>query len=167
MSINWTDKFLTIAESNGLDCHVSHRVRGWPETLILNGQCCYCKSKTYDIIKREYYIGVDPKKLKEKGDFVLICGGNSDGNFRDIFLIPWKSFFETLSAGDPKNTFKLPRKYIQYRTYLRDRNNSWVMSVQPAGRREILITHWRYLVDEAIRTLKSKEKLYLQKKITS
>jgi hypothetical protein len=55
----------------------------------------------------------------------------------------------------------IPRKYIQYRTYLRDRNNSWVMSVQPAGRREILITHWRYLVDEAIRTLKSKEKLYL------
>jgi hypothetical protein len=157
MSINWTDKFLNIAESNGLDCHVSHREHGWLETLIINGQRCYSKSKTYDNIKRGYYIGVDPKKLKEKGDLVLICGGDSDGKFRDIFLIPWEIFFKTLSAGDPENTYRLPRKYIQYRFYLRDRNNSWVMSVQPAGRRELDITQWHYSVDEVIRTLKSKE----------
>ena len=157
MIIKWVDKFLKIAESNELHCYVSHRERGWIEALIINGHRCYCKSKTYDNNKREYYIGVDPKKLKGKGDFVLICGGNSDGKFRDIFLIPWKSFFGTLSAGDPKNTYKPPKEYIQYRTYLRDRNDSWVMSVQPAGRREILITQWRYSVDEAIRILKSKE----------
>lgn len=157
MSINWTDKFLNMAESNGLDCHVSHREHGWLETLIINGQRCYSKSRTYDRIKREYYIGVDPKKLKEKGDFVLICGGDSNGQFRDIFLIPWKIFFQTLSAGDPKNTYRPPKEYIQYRFYLRDRNDSWVMSVQPAGRRELDITQWHYPVDEAIRALKSKE----------
>ena len=93
MRVNWTDKFLNIAESNGLDCYVSHKEHGWLETLIINGQRCYSKSKTYDHIKREYYIGVDPKKLKEKGDLILICGGDSGGQFRDIFLIPWIIFF--------------------------------------------------------------------------
>lgn len=86
--IKWADKFQGIAESYALHCHISHRERGWIETLIINGHRCYCKSKTSDNNKREYYIGVDPKKLNEKGDFVLICGGNSDGQFRDIFLIP-------------------------------------------------------------------------------
>ncbi|MGA3083629.1 MAG: hypothetical protein ABSE95_02415 [Thermodesulfobacteriota bacterium] len=157
MNVNWTDKFLNIAKLNGLDCLVSRREHGWPETLIINGYRCYCKSKTYDNIKRGYYIGVDPKKLKEEGDLVLICGVNSDGKFRDIFLIPWKNFFETLSLGDPKNTYKLPREYIQYRTYLRDRNKDWVMSVQPAGRHEIIITQWRYSIDEVIKNLKSME----------
>lgn len=154
MSINLTDKLLSTVESNGLDCNVLHREHGWLETLIINGQRCYCKSKKYDRVKRGYYIGVDPKKLKEKGDLVLICGGDSDGRFRDIFLIPWVIFFDTLSAGNPKNTYRLPKVYMQYRFYLRDRNDSWIMSVQPAGRRDLDITKWRYSIEEAIEALK-------------
>ncbi len=157
MRIKWTDKFLNMAESSGLDCQVVHREHGWLETIIVNEQRCYTKSITYNRNKREYYTGVDPKKLNDKGDFVIICGGDSNGHFQDIFLIPWNSFFQTLSAGDPKNTYRPPREYIQYRFYLRDRNDSWVMSVQPSGRRELDITRWRYPVDEAIRILKSME----------
>lgn len=153
--INWAEKFINIAELSALHCSILHRERGWIETLIMNNYRCYCKSKTYDNNKREYYIGVDPKKLNDNGDYVLICGGNSDGTFRDIFLIPWQIFFGTLSCGDPKNTFKPPKKYLQYRAYLRDRNDIWVMSVQPAGRKEIRITKWRYSVDEAIRFFQS------------
>jgi len=157
MMIKWADKFEEVAKSNSLHCYISHRERGWIESIVINGQRCFCRSKTYDNKKREYYIGVDPKKLKENGDLVLICGGNSDGKFRDIFLIPWEIFFGTLRFGDPKNTYKLPRKYLQYRAYLRDRNNRWVMSVQPFGRKETYISEWRYSVDEAIRYLKSPE----------
>jgi len=155
--IKWVDKFQEIAKSNYLHCYISHIERGWIETILINGQKCFCRSKTYDDKKREYYIGVDPRKLNESGDFVLICGGDSDGRFRDIFLIPWERFFGTLRLGDPKNTYKAPREYIQYRTYLRDRNNRWAMSVQPAGRKETDISEWRYSVDEAIKYLKSKE----------
>jgi len=157
MVTKWTDKFLYMVESDGLDCHVLHRERDWLETLLVNGQRCYCKSKTYDQAKREYYIGVDPKKLREEADFALICGGGSNDQFRDIFLIPWAIFIQTLSAGDPKNTYRLPRVYVQYRFYLRDRSSHWVMSVQPAGRRELDITQWRCSADEAIAVLKEKE----------
>ena len=59
--IKWVDKFLEIAKSNSLNCHILHRERGWIETIIINNQRCFCKSKTYDDKKREYYIGVDPK----------------------------------------------------------------------------------------------------------
>ncbi len=79
MMIKWADKFLEIAKSNSLNCNILHRERGWIETIVINNQRCFCKSKTYDDKKREYYIGVDPKKLDESGDFVLICGGSSDG----------------------------------------------------------------------------------------
>ena len=109
----------------------------------------------YNQMKKEYYTGVDPKKLNENGDLVLICGGSKNGHFRDIFLIPWILFFQTLRAGDPKNTYRLPKQYIHYRFYLRDRSDRWIMSVQPAGRRELDISQCRYTIDEAIRTLKS------------
>ena len=153
MGIKWIDKFLKVAESNGLNYQILHYKNGWIETLIVNGKRCYTKSKTYDP-KKGYYIGVDTKKLDQKGDLVIICGGDSNGHFRDIFLIPWKYFFETLRAGDPKNTYGLPKVYMQYRLYLRDRNGRWVMSVQPTGRRELDITQWRYSVDGALATLK-------------
>jgi len=116
---------------------------------------------------RDSYIGVDPKKLEEEGDLALICGGGPNDQFRDIFLIPWAIFVQTLSAGDAKNTYHLPRVYMQYRFYLRDRSSRWVMSVQPAGRCELDITQWRYPVDEAIGALKSKDWLDPSAKIAS
>jgi len=154
MRIKWTDKFLKVAESNGLNCQILHLENGWIETLIVNGKRCYAKSITYNLNKKEYYTGVDPKKLHQKGDLVIICGGDSNGHFRDIFLIPWKYFFNTLRVGEPQNTYRLPKVYMQYRFYLRDRNIKWVMSVQPAGSRELDITQWRYSVDGALVALK-------------
>ncbi len=154
MRIKWTDNFLELAESNRLNCIILNRENGWIETAIVNEHRCYTKSITYNQVKKEYYTGVDPKKLDQNGDLVIICGGEVNNHFRDIFLIPWNIFFDTLRVGEPQNTYKLPKVYMQYRFYMRDRNGRWVMSVQPSGRRELDITQWRFSVDEALATLR-------------
>jgi len=44
MSIKWMDKFLKVAESNGLNYQILHLENGWIETLIISGKRCYTKS---------------------------------------------------------------------------------------------------------------------------
>jgi hypothetical protein len=156
MKIKWTDKFLNIALSNGLAFKVLNIEHGWFETLIIGGRRFLVKSKTYKESIGAYYIGVDPKKLKCTGEIVLICGGSQDGQIRDIFLFPWGPFFNALRLSDPVNTYRPPKIFLQYRFYLRDRNDRWIMSVQPAGCSELDVTHWRYSVDQALNILKCK-----------
>ena len=106
----WVDQFCSQAKSRGLDCRDINRINGWPETVIIDDRKCFTKSVSYNGEWGLYFQGVDPKKVKEKGDFVVICGG-AEGKLRDIFVIPWTDFFRTLKRGDPINTYKPPKEY--------------------------------------------------------
>ena len=99
-------------KAKGLDCEVINRVNGWPETMVIDGHTCFAKSITYNEDRGLYFQGVDPKKLHEAGDFVLLCGGAS-GRLRDVFVIPWNIFFQTLKEGAPVNTYRPPKEYRQ------------------------------------------------------
>ena len=158
MKTKWSEIFHEIVKSNGLDYMIKNRVHGWIETSIIENHICYVKSATYDYIKRQYFLGVDPKKLHESGNLVIFCGG-ADIEIRDIFLIPWNIFFETLEAGEPVNTYNPPREYWQYKFYLRDRYGKWLMLVQPTSHTSSLdVSKWHFNIQEAILNLKTKDK---------
>jgi len=152
MRTKWTDQFVNTAKSKGLEVKILNRVRGWIETIEINGKRCYCRSMTYNKNREEYFIGVDPKKLKENGKFVCFCGG-SDSTLRDIFLIPWDLFFEAINKGKAINTYKPPKEYWQYKVHLRNRNQKWVLSVQGGSNPKLNVGKWRFDVEKAIRTL--------------
>ena len=95
MRNRYAEDFLELAKSKGLDYGLIHSSRGWPETVMIAGHTCFIKSKTYD--GKEYFIGVDPGKLDDNGEAVVICGGEH-GSLRDIFVIPWDSFFSAMAA---------------------------------------------------------------------
>lgn len=149
----WVDQFCRQAKSRGLDCRVVNRVNGWPETVTVDGRKCFTKSVSYNAERGLYFLGVDPKKLEEKGDFVLVCGGTKE-KLRDIFVIPWADFFRTLKRGETVNTYKPPKEYWQYKFYVQDNGSSWLMTVQGGDHPELDVTRWRYDVDEAISRLK-------------
>ena len=142
------------ANTNGIPCSVTRRVNGWPETMVLNGKTYYVKSMTYNKGRNLYFQGVDPGKLSQKGDYVLLCGG-FNGELVDIFIIPWKIFFGTLKQGESINTYKLPKEYWQYKFYIKDRTGRWIMTVQGGTRPETDVTEWRYIPNVAIEQLKS------------
>jgi len=145
-----------MAEANmrGIACCVTRRVNGWPETMILNGKTYYVKSMSYNADRKLYFQGVDPVKLAEKGDYVLLCGGSND-QLADIFIIPWEVFFETLKQGEPINTYKPPRRpYCQYKFHVRRRYGKWVMSVQGGTRPETDLSKWRYNLSATMEQLK-------------
>jgi len=91
---------------------ITNRVHGWPETMVTKRNMYFVKSMTYNISQNLYFQGVDPKKLEEQGNYVLLCGGIKS-ELRDIFIIPWKDFFQTLKQGEAINTYKMPREYWQ------------------------------------------------------
>jgi len=153
LATKWADQFCSQAKSNGLDCVVVNRVNGWPETVTIDGWQCFTKSVSYNAQRGLYFQGIDPKKLEEKGDFVLVCGV-AIGKLRDIFVIPWADFFGTLERGKPVNTYRPPKEYWQYKLYLKDNGSSWVMSVQGDDQPGLNVTRWRYDVDQAISRLK-------------
>ena len=149
MSNKWVDKFLFVAESNGITYQIIRQSIGWTETAILNDKRCFTKSFTYNFHRKQYFQGVDPKKLDEAGDFVLLCGG-ANGQLKDIFIIPWNLFFNTLANGEPINTYREPKKYFQYKFYIRDRGAGWIMIVQGGLRPNLDINKWRYDTVSAI-----------------
>lgn len=149
----WVDQFCSQAKSKGLDCRVVNRINGWPETVTIDGRKCFTKSVSYNAERGLYFQGVDPKKLEEKGDFVVICGG-AKGKRRDIFVIPWTDFFRTLKRGEPVNTYKPPKEYWQYKFHVKDNGSSWLMTVQGGDYSGLDVTRCRYDVDEAITRLK-------------
>ena len=155
MPIKWVDEFCKIAVSNGLDCKVTSRVNGWPQTVRIGGATYFAKSVTYNVKQSLYFSGVDPDKLKESGEGVLICGGSSE-KIRDVFIIPWKLFFETLEKGEPINTYQWPREYLQYKFKLKDRDGKWKLSVQGKNQPIIEVSNNRFSVEKAISSLKEK-----------
>ncbi len=83
--------------------------------MALCEETYFVKTVTYNASRKEYFVGVDPKKLEDRGDFVLICGG-INSTLRDIFIIPWAIFFKILEKGEPINTYKPPKEYFQYKS---------------------------------------------------
>lgn len=152
--MKWADLFCTKAIASGLKCAVVNRANGWPETVAVNKRICFTKSMTYNQQRNLYFQGVDPKKLENMGDYVLLCGG-ADDELRDIFLIPWDAFFGALKEGLPLNTYKPPRReYWQYKFNLRDRMGKWYMSVQRSQQPDLDVTQWRYDIRMAIDLLR-------------
>lgn len=151
--MEWANKFFEEAKAKDLDCAVTNCVHGWPETMVARQRNFFVKSVTYNTSRNLYFQGVDPKKLEEKGDFVLVCGGINN-KLRDIFIIPWRIFFQTLKEGKPLNTYKPPKEYLQYKFYIKNKNGKWIMTVQGGRKPEIDVSECRYQSDEAIEQLK-------------
>lgn len=143
MKNHWAKEFFDRAESHGLRCEIIRLVNGWFETLTFEGKRCFTKSFTYDMTRRQYFQGVDPRKLDETGNLVLLCGG-AQGKLRDVFIIPWEVFFKTLKKGKPINTYKPPKEYFQYKFHIRNKEGRWMMSVQGNLRPIWDITQYRY-----------------------
>jgi len=152
MKHHWAMEFFHLAKSSGANCMIHKMANGWVETICFGDKHCFTKSATYNHSRNQYFQAVDPHKLNEIGDFVLICGGTK-GSLSDIFMIPWDVFFNTLKGGEPLNTFKLPKKYFQYKFYLRNREDRWLMSVQGGSRPVLGVSSFHHSVDRAIKLL--------------
>lgn len=153
MPLKWVDIFLDLLRNEGISCKVSNRINGWAETAIISGRSCYTKSVTFNTSRSHYFQGVDPGKLQESGDLVVICGGLDNG-LRDIFLIPWTEFFRAISSGKAINTYKLPKVYYQYKFTIQLINNRWYMNVQGSTRPNLDITTWRHSPSIAVENFK-------------
>ncbi len=154
MKNHWTLEFYNIAESKGIKCKIERMINGWIETIDFSGKIYYTKSVTYNLLRRQFFQGVDPHKLKESGANILICGGTQN-ILSDIFIIPWSMFFSTLEKGEPINTYTSPREYFQYKFYLRDRNDRWLMSVQGGNRPVLDVTKWHFSPVKALALIAS------------
>jgi len=149
MKNHWAMEFYDRAKSMGIKSKIEKMVNGWIETISFREKTYFTKSSTYNLSRRQYFQGVDPPKLKEHGDFVLICGGTKD-ILTDIFIIPWNPFFKTLQKGEAINTYRPPREYFQYKFYLRDRDDLWHMSVQGGIRPILDVSAWHYNPEKAL-----------------
>ena len=149
MKKKWAKEFYNLAESKGIKGRIERMVKPWIETISFSGKIYFTKSATYNPSRRQFFLGVDPRKLNENGDFVLICGG-ARNILTDIFIIPWGMFFKTLQKGEPINTYKPPKEYFQYKSYLRDRDDRWMMSVQGGSRPVLDVSDWHYSVSKAL-----------------
>ncbi|MFH1071419.1 MAG: hypothetical protein V1794_17505 [Candidatus Glassbacteria bacterium] len=153
--MKWADLFFEELRAKSVYCEVTKRMNGWPETMIILDKEFFVKSITYNTTRCLYFQGVDPKKLKDKGDFVLLCGGTKNtSELRDIFIIPWKDFFQTLKQGELVNTYRPPREYWQYKFKIKKNNGKWFMTVQGSSNPEKDVSNWRYNSNEAIEQLK-------------
>ena len=150
MKNHWAMEFYKLAESQGIKSRIERLVNGWVETIIFSEKKYFTKSATYDLSRKQYFQGVDPHKLTENGNFVLFCGGVRN-NLSNIFIIPWGVFFKTLQKGEPINTYKSPKEYFQYKFYLRDRDDRWLMSVQGGSRPILDVSSWYYGVSKALK----------------
>ena len=145
----WADKFFREVNANGIDCSIIKYINGWPETMIIAGKVCFTKSVTYNKNRCLYFQGVDTKKLNNRGDYVLICGG-IENRLQDVFVIPWRHFFETLRKGEPVNTYRPPKEYLQYKFKIKRDSMIWTMSVQGGQRPQLDVRKWRYDSESAI-----------------
>ncbi len=153
MRTKWVDIFIAALRQEGVPCQVLKRVNGWPETALIAGRSCFTKSITFNQARGQYFQGVDPSKLKESGDLVVLCGG-ADGHLRDIFLIPWVDFFRAISLGQPVNTYRLPKVYYQYKFKVQFVEGEWIMIVQGSHRTAVNATPWHCSPGHAVEMLK-------------
>ena len=157
MQFRWVDEFCNFAESNGVSIKSKIRVRGWIETLLIDKERYFTKSISYNQDPQLYFSGVDPAKLHDTGNSVLICGGK-DKELRDIFIIPWNFFFDTLRKGEPLNTYRPPKEYWQYKFKLKYRGQLWKMYVQGGETPILEVNDWRFAPKEAVAFLLKKSK---------
>ena len=154
MKRHWAIEFYNFAETKKIKCRIERMIIRWIETINFSEKKYFVKSATYNLSKRQFFLGVDPSKLNESGEFVLICGG-ARNILSDIFIIPWSKFFKTLQKGVPVNTYKPPKEYFQYKFYLRDRDDRWLMSVQGGSRPVLDVSDWHYDVSKALSFIES------------
>lgn len=150
--MRWSVQFIEKLKNSGINYKLTNFANNWPETLVINNKVFFIKSITYNKDRSLYFVGIDPKKLSSSGDFVLLCCG-IEFSLSDIFIIPWEIFFSTLEKGEPTNTYKPPRKYLQYKSYIKYRNSNWIMSVQGGSRPQTEIGNFRYGPMQAINKL--------------
>ena len=146
----WSDEFFEILNSSGVKIEILNTVNGWIETVLIRNKKCYVKSVSYNLNRVQYFQGTDPKKLNESGDFVIICGGY-DNMLRDIFILPWKLFFNAIKNGEPINTYKLPKIYYQIKFYITDSSGKWLLYIQPTTKNSpIDVNQYCFKVSSAI-----------------
>lgn len=155
MRKHWAEEFITYAESRSVPCERVRHSNGWLETVDI-AQCrCFIKSVSYDEHRRQYFLGVDPGKLSESGDAVVLCGGRRK-KLSDIFIVPWKRFFTAIEQSEPINTYR-DREYFQYKFYVRDRNEKWIASFQGGNQPTLDLTGTRFYLKDAVAYLRCLE----------
>jgi hypothetical protein len=155
MREHWAEEFFGFTESRGIPCDRVHLSNGWLETVDIANCRCFIKSVSYNERRRQYFLGVDPGKLSEKGDAVIICGGRKR-ELSDIFVIPWKPFFAAIEKSGAINTYR-DREYFQYKFYVRDRDGRWIASFQGGGQPVLDLTGNRFDPRNAVAHLRSME----------
>jgi hypothetical protein len=151
MKKHWAEYFKRLIELEGNNCESKYS-NGWLETIIVDGRHKYfMKSFTYNLSSRQYFLGVDHKKLNEDGDAVILCGGK-ENKLTDVFIIPWKIFFDLLIQAAPENSYKA-RTYLQYKSHIRDRSNAWIISLQGGSRPKLNISKYRFDPQAALKIL--------------
>ncbi len=141
-SNHWAQQFLDVAIAAGAPAVPTNYANGWLESALIKGKTCFLKSMTFNPAKGLYFVGVDPSKLTQTGHAVVLCGGGRR-ELRDIFVIPWSTFFSLLGKGAPINTYA-HRTYLQYKAHMVDHRNAWELRVQGGTRPVAPATAWRF-----------------------
>ncbi|OGA37669.1 MAG: hypothetical protein A3G80_06295 [Betaproteobacteria bacterium RIFCSPLOWO2_12_FULL_62_13b] len=155
MREHWAEEFVCCVGKRGVPCDRVRHNNGWIETVDLANCRCFIKSVSYDERRRQYFLGVDPGKLSESGDAVVICGGRHR-ELSDIFVIPWKRFFAAIAHSEPINTYR-DREYFQYKFYVRERDGKWIASFQGGSQPILQLTGMRFEPKDAVAHLRSME----------
>lgn len=150
MKQHWAQEFLDYTSAKGIKCEPVRYSQGWLETARIGGKVCFTKSMTFDQKRKQYFQGIDTKKLNDRGDYVLLCGG-LNGRIKDIFIIPWKIFFHTLSHATPINTYR-DREYLQYKFVIRECDDRWILIFHNSTAGPLDVTDRRNNLDSAIST---------------
>jgi hypothetical protein len=155
MRKHWAEEFVTFAEKRGVPCDRVHHSNGWLETVDIANFRCFVKSVTYGEQRHQYFLGVDPGKVSDRGDAVVICGGRRR-ELSDIFIIPWRRFFAVIEKSEPINTYH-GREYFQYKFYVRDREGKWIASFQGGAQPVLELNGMRFDPKSAVAHLRSME----------
>ena len=155
MREHWAEEFVSYAENRGVHCDRIRHVNGWLETVDIAKCRCFIKSVSYDERRHQYFLGVDPGKLSERGDAVVLCGGRR-AKLSDIFLIPWRPFFAAIEKSEAINTYR-DREYFQYKFYVRNREGTWKASFQGGEQPVLDLTGRRFDAKNAVAHLCSME----------
>jgi len=155
MRNHWAEDFVQYAEKCGIPClRVRYRI-GWLETVEIARCRCFIKSMSYNEQRHLYFQGVDPDKLSEKGDAVVLCGGRR-GELTDVFIVPWRQFFRAVAQSEAINTYR-DREYFQYKFSLRDRDGAWIATFQGGARPVLDLTDRRFDPENAVAHFRATE----------
>lgn len=148
MRDHWAEEFVRYAEKGGIPCSRVRHINGWLETVDIAHRRCFIKSMSYNEQRHLYFQGVDPAKLSEKGDAVVLCGGRK-GELTDVFIVPWKQFFGAVAQSKAINTYR-DREYLQYKFSVRDRDSAWIASFQEGAQPVLDLTARRFDAKSAL-----------------